>query len=41
MRLVPGGSCRCAVLLVSVGGSAGEALAQACLWQCYGHGELS
>ena len=33
-------SCRCALLWVSVGGSAGEAVAQACLWQCWGHGEI-
>ena len=33
-------SCRCALLLVSVGGSAGEAVAQACLWQCWGHGDF-
>ena len=35
-----GRSCRCALLWVSVGGSAGEAVAQACLWQCWGHGEI-
>ena len=33
-------SCRCALLWVSVGGSAGEAVAQACLWQCWGHGDF-
>ena len=33
-------SCRCALLLVSVGGSAGEVVAQACLWQCWGHGDF-
>ena len=36
-----GRSCRCALLWVSVGGSAGEAVAQACSWQCWGHGEIS
>ena len=34
-------SWRCALLWVSVGGSAGEAVAQACSWQCWGHGEIS
>ena len=31
---------RCLPLCTAVGVSAGEAVAQACLWQCWGHGEI-